>query len=396
MALDALLFDIDGTLFDTNPLHVEAWRRVFDSKGYRVGGDRIEVEIGKGGDKLVPAILGEDAEQRDGEALRKLHPGEFEKLVQERGVKAFPGALELLAAVRERKLKVVVATSSQKQNLRVLEAAAGVKLASLCDLIVTADDAKQTKPAPDIVAAAVAKLAMSPAQCALIGDTLYDMQAAKHAGVIGLGVQSGFQTAETLLQSGARCVFADVAAVLAELDEALRVVSPTTIALTQKVLEGLMREALAEAELGLRSGEAPIGSVIADGAGQIVARGFNQLNYTKDQTAHAEMVAFRAAGGRLPQDSKDYILVSTLEPCVMCLGAAMVAAIDTIAYGLRAPADSGTARVKPPASPASQMPRIVGDILAAESRQLFARFVKVAANPVQRAFAEQLLQLTHA
>lgn len=391
MALDALLFDIDGTLFDTNGLHVDAWRRTFEAKGYRVGSDRIQLEIGKGGDKLVPAILGEEAEGRDGEALRKLHPMEFEKLARASGVKVFPGALLLLAAVRERKLKVVVATSSKRKNLRTLEEVVGLKLASLCDLIVTADDAKQTKPAPDIVAAAVDKLGMSPAQCALIGDTLYDMQAAKHAGVIGLGVKTGFQSAQTLVRSGARAVYADVAAVLAQLDDALHVLSPTAISLTSKVLEGLMHEALGEAERGLQSGEAPIGSVIADGSGQIVARGFNQCNRTADRTAHAEMVAFRAASGWIPQNRKDYILVSTLEPCVMCTGAAMVESIDTIAYGLRAPANSGTARVMPIESPESQMPRIVGGVLAKRSRKLLERFLKVAREPRQRAFVEQLL-----
>ncbi|HRI55436.1 MAG TPA: HAD-IA family hydrolase [Pseudomonadota bacterium] len=391
MALDALLFDIDGTLFDTNALHVEAWRRTFEAKGYRVGGDRIQTEIGKGGDKLVPAILGEDAEQRDGEALRKLHPAEFEELARERGVKPFPGALELLAAVRERKLKVVVATSSKRKNLRVLEEVAGTKLASLCDLIVTADDARQTKPAPDLVVAAVDKLGMSPAQCALIGDTLYDMEAAKHAGVIGLGVETGFQSGQTLLRSGARTVYADVAAVLARLDEALQVLSPTVISLTSKVLEGLMHEALGEAERGLHSGEVPIGSVIADGGGQIVARGFNQLLRTADRTAHAEMVAFRAASGWIPQTRKDYVLVSTLEPCVMCTGAAMMAGIDTIVYGMRAPTNSGTARVLPLESLDSQMPRIVGGVLAKKSRKLLERFVKDAREPLLRAFVEQLL-----
>jgi tRNA(Arg) A34 adenosine deaminase TadA len=78
----------------------------------------------------------------------------------------------------------------------------------------------------------------------------------------------------------------------------------------------------------------------------------------------------------------------------MCTGAAMEAAVDTIVYGLRAPADSGTGRVQPPQSPESQMPRIVGEVLAGESRALFKEFLKVATNPKQRAFAEQLLKLT--
>jgi membrane protein len=66
MALDALIFDIDGTLIDSNPAHVEAWGIAFEKFGYRVGRDRIEVEIGKGGDKLVPSILGKEADEKDG------------------------------------------------------------------------------------------------------------------------------------------------------------------------------------------------------------------------------------------------------------------------------------------------------------------------------------------
>src|SRR3954447_12639459 len=100
MALDAMVFDIDGTLVDSNPAHVEAWRRAFESMGYRIAADRIEVEIGKGGDKLVPDILGQSADERDGDALRKAQPKEFAAIVERQGLKPFPGALELLAALR--------------------------------------------------------------------------------------------------------------------------------------------------------------------------------------------------------------------------------------------------------------------------------------------------------
>jgi tRNA(adenine34) deaminase len=134
--------------------------------------------------------------------------------------------------------------------------------------------------------------------------------------------------------------------------------------------------------------------VLADGRGRVIARGFNRLNGTGDRTAHAEMVAFREAAGRVPEGAKDLILVSTLEPCVMCTGAAMEAAVDTIVYGLRAPADNGSVRVRPPQSPESQMPRIVGEVLAGESRGLFEEFMKVAKNPKQREFVGQLLELT--
>jgi HAD superfamily hydrolase (TIGR01549 family) len=394
MALDAMIFDIDGTLVDSNPAHVEAWRRAFESMGYRVAADRIEVEIGKGGDKVVPAILGASADEKDGDALRKAQPREFKKVVDERGLEPFPRAVELLRTLRDRGIKVVLATSSGQEQLKTLQAAAGIDLKAESDVLTTADDAEESKPSPDIVIAAVKKSGLSPAQCAMVGDTLYDMEAAKHAGVIGLGVATGYQSDETLKRAGARAVWPDVGGMLEKLDAVLRVASPTPIHLTAAALDRLMQEAITVAREGMAAGEAPIGCVLADGQGRIVARGFNRLNGTKDRTAHAEMVAFREAAGKVPEEAKDLILVSTLEPCVMCTGAAMEAAVDTIVYGLRAPADSGTGRVEPPQSPESQMPRIVGGILAAESRALFEAFAKVAKNPKQRAFAEQLLKLT--
>jgi tRNA(Arg) A34 adenosine deaminase TadA len=207
-------------------------------------------------------------------------------------------------------------------------------------------------------------------------------------------VLTGYQSAQTLKEAGARAVWRDIGEMLAKLDDVLRIASPAPIHLTAEALEGLMREALAVAREGLAGGEAPIGCVLADGNGRVVARGFNRLNATEDRTAHAEMVTFREAAGRVPAAARDLILVSTLEPCVMCTGAAMEAAVDTIVYALRAPADNGSTRVQPPQSPESQMPRIVGDVLAGESRELFEAFLKVVKNPKQRAFVEQLLTLT--
>lgn len=227
MELDALLFDIDGTLLDTNWAHVEAWQRAFESAGHHIAKDRIELEIGKGGDKLVPSILGEAVEKKDGDALRKRQQAEFEKVAKQRGFSAFTGAMELLATARKQKLKVALATSSNKEHLRILEEAAGVKLKDAADLIVTADDAEESKPAPDIVAAAVKKLRLKPAQCALIGDTLYDMQAARRAGVIGIGLLTGYQSEETLLKSGARSVYKDPAHLLSEFAQALELAGAT-------------------------------------------------------------------------------------------------------------------------------------------------------------------------
>ena len=133
---------------------------------------------------------------------------------------------------------------------------------------------------------------------------------------------------------------------------------------------------------------------------EIVARGHNRMNGLQSKIAHAEIMAFQNAAGNgksepaLPLDSKDAILVSTLEPCVMCLGAAMEAGVSLVLFGLKAPADNGTQRVRPPQSPESVNPQIIGDILAAESRQLFADWLKGKEGTEQAKFVEQLLALT--
>jgi tRNA(adenine34) deaminase len=167
-------------------------------------------------------------------------------------------------------------------------------------------------------------------------------------------------------------------------------------------MESLMRQALDVAREGMKSGEAPIGCVLARGDGNVIARGdgtvvssaHNRQNATRNKAAHAEIECFAAAGGKVPLDAMDLILVSTLEPCVMCTGAAMEAAVDTIVYALPAPADSGTHRVGCPSSPESQMPRVVGRVLERESRELFEEFLRGCPRPEQRRFVEQLLALT--
>jgi HAD superfamily hydrolase (TIGR01509 family) len=393
MALDAMIFDLDGTLVDTNAMHVEAFVRAFKIHGYTVPPDRIFPEIGKGGDNLVPSLIGKEADKKDGDAIRKSQPEAYEKLAETSGITVFPKATDLIRALRDRAIKTVLATSSSGKQLKLTEKFSGVEWSKQFNLIVSADDASQSKPAPDLMVAATKKLGMSPAQCAMIGDTPFDVISSHHAGIVCLGVETGGHGTTELLESGARAVWPSVERMHAELDVVLRQASPSPFPMTQKFLELLMRSALLIAEEAIIAGECPIGSVLALGDGTIIGKGFNRLNRTGDPTAHAELMAFADAAGKFSADAKDLILVSTLEPCVMCVGAAMEAGIDTVVYGLPAPADSGSGRVKPPISPECRMPRIVGRILAHESRVLFERWLTTATNPKQIAFVKQLLKL---
>jgi HAD superfamily hydrolase (TIGR01509 family) len=395
MALGAFVFDLDGTLVDSNALHVEAFRRAFAARGYKIGGDRIFAEVGKGGDRLVPAIIGEELDREDGDALREAHPKEYAKISKEKGLRVFPGVLELLAELRRRGVRTALATSSGEGHLKATEEASGLKLREIFDHVVGADDIARSKPAPDAVAAAVKKLDLSPAECAMVGDTPYDAWSARDAGVVTLALTCGGHPPAALRAAGARGTWRDAADLLRSLDRAMSIASPSRERLTRARLDTLMHEALSAAREGLASGEAPIGCALARGDGSVICRAHNELNRTGVKTAHAEMAAFARSAGKVPPDARDLILVSTLEPCVMCLGAAMEAAVDTVVYGLPAPADSGTARVEPPQSPESQMPRIVGRVLEKECRAPFEEFLrKPDLNPQQAAFVRQLLKLT--
>jgi HAD superfamily hydrolase (TIGR01549 family) len=225
MTVKGMIFDVDGTLIDTNPAHVEAWRRAFLRFGYDVPVERIVVEIGKGGDKLVPSILGEEVEERRGEALRRAQKEEFLAIAKREHFRVFSGVPELFRALKNRGIRTALATSSDDKHLDATLASAGIDLRSIADVVVTKSDAGASKPDPDVVVVAMEKLGLSPAQCAMVGDTVYDGLACQAAGVVFIGVLSGGTSEAALLEAGARVVFRDVAHLLVELDRALEIVS---------------------------------------------------------------------------------------------------------------------------------------------------------------------------
>jgi phosphoglycolate phosphatase-like HAD superfamily hydrolase len=225
MTLHGLIFDIDGTLVDTNPAHVEAWRRAFKRLGYDVPTERIVLEIGKGGDLLVPAILGEEVEKHHGEALRKAQKEEFLSIAGRERFRVFPCVPELFAGLRQRGIRTALATSSDRKHLQAVCDSAGIDLPSLADVLVTKADVEVSKPAPDLVIVAWGKLALMPAECAMVGDTVYDGQACRGAGVVFLALLSGGTPENLLLEAGACGVWRDTGHLYADLDHALEVAS---------------------------------------------------------------------------------------------------------------------------------------------------------------------------
>jgi HAD superfamily hydrolase (TIGR01509 family) len=222
MAILAVIFDMDGTLVDTNAVHVEAWRRAFDRLGYKVAEDRIMREVGKGGDKLVPSILDDTAEAEHGEELRKCYGEEFLKIAGEQTFRLFPQVRQLMAALNRKGIRTAIATSAEKNYLDAIQKSAACDLAAVVDNVVTASDAENSKPEPDIVTAAVAQLGVSADECVMVGDTPHDGEACRRAGVAFVGLTSGGHSEETLRDAGAVAVWSDTGTMLAELDRLLQ------------------------------------------------------------------------------------------------------------------------------------------------------------------------------
>lgn len=371
MALDAIILDLDGTLVDTNGLHAKAWELAIRQYGYKIDSDRIITEIGKSGSKLVPELLGGRAEKEKGDALRDAHDEIYLDLVEHEPVRAFQGAVELFERARRAGLKTVVATGSKRESLDKVAARAELDLANLADEIVADDDVRIGKPCPDPVIAAYEKLNLSPAQCVMVGDTPYDVESARRAGVLCLGVLTGVHSSETMFCVGARVVYPHVQALVDDLEGAVNRSTPGPIRLTWQTMQDLMAEALQEARKGLEGGDLPVGAVLANGEGSVVGRGRSRTETTKNFLAHGEMQAFADISAGYPFNRRELILVSTLEPCMMCFGAAMGARVDSILYALDAPSNGGIARCRPMQSPGMIMPRVVGGICSAESRALF-------------------------
>lgn len=221
MPITALLIDLDGTLLDSNGRHAEAWARGAAEVGWRLPPHRFDREIGKGGDQLVSDVFGPAAETAMGDALREITARHLEPVVAERGVRMFDGAEALVHAARTRGLKLALATSASEANLDLLFGAAGRDLRPRMDVVLTATDVEASKPAPDLVRTAARQLGVEPSACALVGDTVYDGDAAWRAGAAFLGVTTWVWNEALLLGAGAAFVAASTAEMAERLGEAL-------------------------------------------------------------------------------------------------------------------------------------------------------------------------------
>lgn len=207
------IFDIDGTLIDSNHLHVLSWQRALRANGRDVPAWVILAHMGMGGDRLVEAVAGAEAERRCGDAIRQAEGERYAELIDE--ARPLPGARDLIEAVRDRGWRIVLASSAKQEEvdhyLDLLEAR------GLVDGWTTAADVEHTKPAPDLVHAALER-AGDAAEALMIGDTAWDARAAAKAGVPCAGVTSGGIAAQELRDAGAVEVYQSARAMLDDLD----------------------------------------------------------------------------------------------------------------------------------------------------------------------------------
>jgi HAD superfamily hydrolase (TIGR01509 family) len=208
--------DVDGTLVDSNYQHAIAWYRALRGLGETFPIWRIHRLIGMGGDQLLPALAGDEVEARIGDEAREQQGKEVDQLLSE--IAPLPGARDLLLAIKERGHRLVLASSGQQKHvdfaLDLLDAR------DIADAWTSSADAEATKPAPDLLQVALKKLG-APADAAsiMIGDSIFDVQAAKAAGMPAIAVRSGGFGDDELRDAGAIAIYDTPGDLMAALDE---------------------------------------------------------------------------------------------------------------------------------------------------------------------------------
>jgi HAD superfamily hydrolase (TIGR01549 family) len=207
-----VILDIDGTLVDTNYQHAIAWHRAFRGSSYIVQVWEIHRHIGMGGDQLVEALIGEEGERADGEAIRAAEGEAYGELIGE--VQGMHGASELIAELGERGATVILASSAKEDEVEHY-----VELLDARDLVAgwtSSGDVERTKPHPDLVEAALEKSGGGPA--VMVGDSTWDVKAAEAAGIPTLAVLTGGFSESELRGAGAARVFDSIGELRKDLD----------------------------------------------------------------------------------------------------------------------------------------------------------------------------------
>ena len=214
----AFLFDLDGTLVDSVYQHVLAWEEALESEGIDLSIWRVHRKVGMSGGLLTNMLLRETHLQLEPariERVQRKHAEAYNHLV--RKIRPLPGARELLAALSESRIPWAIATSSRMETARHTLGLLGIDLAKTA--IITRDEVEHAKPDPDLFLAAAQKLGVPMESSYVVGDSVWDMLAARRARCLGVGVLSGGYGQEELERAGAYRVYEDPADLLDHLDE---------------------------------------------------------------------------------------------------------------------------------------------------------------------------------
>jgi HAD superfamily hydrolase (TIGR01509 family) len=193
-----VIFDIDGTLVNSNDEHATAWVEALNKFGIEAKFEEARRLIGMGGDKLLPKLSGLSEESELGGKISE-YRSELFKTKFLPNLKAFPGSRDLLALLVEKGKRLVVASSAQAEELKVLLKIAGAT--GLIEDATSSSDAERSKPDPDIVQAALGNLGLGPEEVVMVGDTPYDIEAAARAGIKTIAFRSGGWSDEGLKEA---------------------------------------------------------------------------------------------------------------------------------------------------------------------------------------------------
>jgi HAD superfamily hydrolase (TIGR01549 family) len=214
--LRAVLFDIDGTLVDSVDLHAESWQRAFAHFGKRVRFEDVRRQIGKGADQLIPVFLAPEELERFGKDLEEYRSELFRREYLSR-VRPFPRVRELFERIRRDGRRIALASSAKKEEVAIYARIAHVD--DLIDESTSADDAKHSKPCPDVFEATLERLRVAAGEAIAVGDTPYDAEAARRIDLAAIGVLCGGFPEADLRAAGAIAIYHDPADLLARYDE---------------------------------------------------------------------------------------------------------------------------------------------------------------------------------
>jgi len=220
----AFIFDIDGTLVDSNELHVDSWDCAFRRFGKQFPREKLRAQIGKGSDQYLPEFLTPHEIKRFGKTLDDYRSDLFRNEYLPK-VRPFPKVRELFQRIRDDDKRIVLASSGKKADTRYYIDL--LKIEGLIEGYTSGDDADSSKPAPDIFTASLEKLGdMSPADALTVGDTRFDIEAAKKAGLATIAFLCGGTSEATLRKAGAVAIYRDPADFFAHYDELIKESAP--------------------------------------------------------------------------------------------------------------------------------------------------------------------------